>query len=386
MRELSRKQFIIILFIFISAFFIWRFIRPLNIFVVHKKFERPVHVDIPEGLSSISAKECGDCHEEIYGEWMESMHARAWVDPYFQVDFSYDGSQQICLNCHAPLENQQENLVLGFRDRDKFRPVLKLNPDYDPTFRDEGVTCAVCHVRDGKIVGPFETDNAPHPLIIDPEMTTGMKPCERCHVVTGKRWDTFYKMPPCGTVSEIEEGGQEPDCVGCHMPEVVRPVAFGIEARRGRKHLFWGGHHPEMVKSSLKIEYKKKVDKNNIKYIFALTNIGAAHYLPTGTPDRHFTLELKLIDSKGNIIKEKFYKMKRYILWRPFIIEIKDTRLPYGEPREFAFEFRPDSENLPSILDVTVRYHLLDEKRRKKIGYVNEEPIKYPISVVSDTF
>jgi hypothetical protein len=351
----------------------------LNIFVVDEKFERPIHVDIPEGLNSVSAKECGDCHDEIYEEWSQSMHARAWTDPYFQVDFSYDRSQQICLKCHTPLENQQEDLVLGFRDKEKFKPVLMPNPDYNRALRDEGVTCAVCHVRDGKIIGPFVTDNAPHPVIVDPEMTSGMKFCERCHVVTGKRWDTFYKAPPCGTVAEIKEGGQKVDCIGCHMPEVVRPVAEGMDARKGGKHLFWGGHQPEMVKSSLKVEYKKKIDRDNIKYIFALTNIGAAHYLPTGTPDRHLTLELKLLDKEGIVINEKMFKMKRHILWRPFIVDLYDTRLPYNMPKTFIYEFMRSRNNPPSMLDVTVRYHLLDEKQRMKIGYKNKEPIAYPI-------
>jgi hypothetical protein len=330
-------------------------------------------------LSSVSAKECGECHEEIYEEWSESMHAMAWTDPYYQADYLYDGSQQICLNCHIPLENQQANLVLGFKDKEKFKPVLKPNPDYDRTLRDEGVTCAVCHIKDGKIVGPFETDNAPHPVIIDPEMTSRMKSCERCHVVTSKRWDTFYKIPPCGTVAEIKEGGRKIDCIGCHMPEVTRPMAVDMEARKGRKHLFLGGHHPETVKNSLKVEYEKKINKDNIKYIFALTNIGAAHYLPTGTPDRHLTLEIKLLDNRGGVIKEKIFKMKRYILWRPFIVDIKDTRLPYGKTEKYDFEFKMDSNNSLSVLDVTVIYHRLDEKRRQNIGFKNKEPIAYPI-------
>ncbi len=53
-----KNTLFIILLVFIAAFFIWRFTRPLNIFVVDEKFARPIHVDIPEGLSSVSAKEC----------------------------------------------------------------------------------------------------------------------------------------------------------------------------------------------------------------------------------------------------------------------------------------------------------------------------------------
>lgn len=71
--------------------------------------------------------------------------------------------------------------------------------------------------------------------------------------------------------------------------------------------------------------------------------------------------------------------MKRYILWRPFIVDMRNTRLPYGKPVEFSFEFKRDGENPPSQLDVVVTYHLLDEKRRKKSGYENRAPIAYPI-------
>jgi hypothetical protein len=381
MKTFNVKFLFSIAVIFFVVFLVWLFIRPMNIFVVDEKFERPVPVNIPEGLNSISAKDCKECHEEIYREWSESMHAKAWLDPYYQVDYIYDGSQQICLNCHIPLENQQENLVLGFKDKERFKPILKPNPNFDPVLRDEGVTCAVCHVKEGKIVGPFKIDDAPHPVIADPEMASGIKFCEKCHVVSGKRWNTFYRIPPCGTVAEINEKNEELDCVGCHMPEVIRPLVKGLKARRSGKHLFRGGHHPETVRKSLKVEYKKELssDKKKTKYIFTLTNIGAAHYLPTGTPDRHLTLELKLLNKEGKVIKEKNHTMKRYIIWRPVVIDIKDTRLPFNEPRSFAFEVKPESENPPSILDVTVRYHLLDEKQREKIGYENNEPIAYPI-------
>lgn len=373
-----RKGIFIAIAVSAAAFLAWRFVRPLNIFVVEDRFERPMRAAVPDGLGSLSAEECRGCHREIYREWTGSMHAMAWEDTYFQADFAFDGSQQICLNCHTPLEDQQEGLVLGFRDRDKLKPVLEPNPEFDPALRSEGVNCAVCHVKDGKIVGPFETDAAPHPVFVDPEMARGVKPCERCHVVSGKRWDTFYRIPPCGTVAEVKERGRKPDCVGCHMPRITRPAAQGAEAREGGRHLFQGGHSPKRVSNALRVERGKAVheDRGTIKYEFTLTNTGAAHYLPTGTPDRHLTLELRLLDEAGNAVKEKTFTMKRHILWRPFIIDLGDTRLPYGEPRTYSFEFERDSA---ALLEVVVRYHLLDEKRREKIGYENTEPISYPV-------
>jgi len=358
-----------------AAFFFWRLLRPLNIFVVDERFERPMQVETPRGIASLSAKDCGKCHWEIYREWAGSMHARAWTEPYFQVDFKYDGSEQICLNCHTPLVNQQRDLVQGFRDRDKFDPILEPNPAFDAALRDEGVTCAVCHIRNGRIVGPFATNRAPHPVEHDPEMSQGIKPCLRCHVVAGKRWDTFYTIPPCGTVAEIEAGKQTIDCVSCHMPAIARPAAEGKPPRQGRRHLFHGGHEPERVKESLRVDHR--LDDDGL--VITLTNVGAAHYLPTGTPDRHLTLELKLLGPGDKVLKEEVHTMKRYILWRPFIVDLRDTRLPYSQPREFRLPLIRSGPETLAAVDVTVRYHLLDEKRRKKIGYNNVEPIDYPI-------
>ncbi|MHB8845748.1 MAG: multiheme c-type cytochrome [Nitrospirota bacterium] len=356
-------------------FLLWRLLRPLNIFVIEDRFAMPLQADLPHGVASLSAKECGRCHQQIYREWAGSMHGQAWTDPYFQTDFAFDGSLQICLNCHTPLVNQQRHLVKGFRDRDRFDPILDPNPAFDAALRDEGVTCAVCHVRNGRIVGPFTTGRAPHPVEHDPEMTKGIKPCLRCHVVSGKRWDTFYTIPPCGTVAEIEAGRQTIDCVGCHMPPVLRPAAEGMPVRQGRRHLFLGGHAPDRVKESLRVGYQLQGDRLDI----TLTNSGAAHYLPTGTPDRHLTLELRLIGSSGQVLSEKVYTMKRYILWRPFIVDLRDMRLPYGQPRTFTLPLIKRGSDTPALVDVTVRYHLLEEARRKKIGYNNVDPIAYPI-------
>lgn len=374
-----KKRFFLILIMCVFAFLIWRFVRPLNIFIVQEKFARPIHAVFPEGLGSLSARECGNCHDAFYHEWLKSMHRMAWLDPYFQTEFIYDDSKQICLNCHTPLENQQENLVLGFKDKEKFKPILKPNPAYDPQLRDEGVTCAVCHVRAGKIVGPLDIKHAPHPIIVDPDMAHLTNPCIRCHVTSGERWDTFYRISPCGTVMEIQESEQVPYCAGCHMPGVVRPLVKGMKPRPARKHLFWGGHHPEMVKRALMVTYKQTSERNKHHFEFTLTNVGTVHFLPTGIPDRYLTLDLKLLDNNERVMKVKTFTMKRYILWRPFIIDLYDTRLPFKTPRAFDLKFTQNNDNQPSILDITVRYHLLDEKRRRKIDYNNKEPISYPI-------
>ena len=376
----SKRVLIVAVAVGLTIFIAYRLVRPMNIFVVTKEFERPMAIAVPPGLTSLSARDCGGCHRDAYQEWAGSMHARAWTDPYFQVDFEFDRSQQICLNCHTPLRDQQEDLVLGFRDRDKVQPILAPNESFDETLRDEGVTCAVCHVRDGVIIGPFGDTNAPHPTRREPGMTDGSGACRQCHVVSGKRWDTFYRIPPCGTVAEITESGESPDCASCHMPAVERPLVTGGAPRQSRRHLFRGGHDPDTVRRALAVDVEMTDPEGGQRTaIVGVSNAGADHYLPTGTPDRHLTVEFKLKSKDGRVLEEKTHRLKRTIMWRPFIVDLWDTRLPKGERRTYTFEFDVEADPAPDALEIVVRYHLLDEARRRRIGYENQEPISYVV-------
>ena len=300
---INRRSIIIGIIILATALMVWRFVRPMNIFVVTENFERPVStLEIPDILETLSARECAGCHQEFYDEWQTTIHSKAWTEPYFQKDFEFDGSQQICRNCHTPLDRQQENLVLGFRDAEKWDPILAHNPRFDPDLQKEGVTCAACHLREGKILGTFGSELAPHPVN---KIEDGNQICVACHVVDGQRWDTFFKFPPCGTVAEIQstaaknlttKKGKSGEvvvsetsklgCVNCHMPVVERALVKDGEIRKVRQHLWRGGHDPQMVKSGLTIKLAEAAPANAGKRNFNLTitNTGAAHYLPTGTP------------------------------------------------------------------------------------------------------
>jgi len=390
----ARSILLVVVLAALGAFLVWRMLRPLNIFTVSTSFERPIDTGAaPEFLGTLRAEDCGRCHGAIYAEWQTSMHSRAWTDPYFQVDWRFDGKQQICKNCHVPLDRQQEHLVLGFRDRDKWNPILAPNPGFDTALQHEGVTCAACHLRDGKILGPAGDARAPHPT---QKLSDANEICLRCHVVQGARWDTFYRFPPCGTAAEIAAAkrsyrGRSGEyavqdvaalgCVQCHMPVVERALVDGGEARVTRRHLWRGGHDPRMVASALDVRLVEVGARAQDERAFklTLTNIGAAHFLPTGTPDRHLTVRWRVLDRQGVPIVERHKTLERTVLWRPFIVDLWDTRLPYGEPRTWRIEFPAPLKPRPSALEVEIRYHLLHESRRSRIGYKNEEPIDYPI-------
>lgn len=393
LRMRSWKAIIGVTVLVLVIFLIWRFIRPMNIFIVSAAFERPIDTTtLPATLRSLRAEECAVCHRELYDEWSTSIHSQAWTDPYFQVDWRFDDQQQICKNCHIPLDRQQEYKVVGFRDNEKWDPILEPNPDFDARLQHEGVTCAVCHVRDGKILGPFADGNAPHPVAAmgDPNQV-----CVRCHVVSGERWDTFFRFPPCGTVAEIRAthaaekstSGEVVvaeaaalNCVECHMPLVQRPLVPGGAMRAVRRHVWRGGHDPDMVKRGLTIELIEQTTLvNKRRFVLTITNTDAAHFLPTGTPDRHLSIELRVLNKSGNVLQEDREVLKRTVMWRPFIVDLWDTRLQPHQPRDYALHLDTAKTPTASAVEAVVRYHLLDEARRRRIGYQNAEPISYEV-------
>jgi hypothetical protein len=385
------------------AFLVWRLVRPMNIFVVSEAFERPVSTaSMPASLPSLNAEHCALCHREFYEEWSTTIHSQAWTDPYFQVDWVFDGKQQICKNCHIPLDRQQEYKVLGFNDEEKWHPILEPNPAFDPQLQHEGVTCAACHLRNGKILGPYGNENAAHPV---EKLANPNEVCFKCHVVGGNRWDTFFRLPPCGTVAEIRStpgstedtpvatvtgrfgeeatgpGAAPLDCVKCHMPLAERPLVAGGKVRMVRKHTWRGGHDPQAVKQGLQAALREAPDSSPEKRTFTLTltNTGAAHYLPTGTPDRHLTVAIRLLDRNGAVLREENHILKRTFMWRPFIVDLWDTRLPRWQPRVFWFDAASSRDPTAVAVEAQVRYHLLDEARRQRIGYENKEPIAYDV-------
>lgn len=84
------------------------------------------------------------------------------------------------------------------------------HPDFDTRLQHEGVTCNVCHLREGKILGVYGDSMAPHPV---EKISDGNEVCVRCHVAPGNRWDTFFKFPP-RTKKENRKRGLAPFLCG----------------------------------------------------------------------------------------------------------------------------------------------------------------------------
>ena len=365
-------------------------LRPMVIFGLRDDFAHAIPKQaVPAGIPSLKAEDCGTCHKDIYEEWKTSYHAKAYTDPFFRAYWKKDGEVWICLNCHTPLENQQPELIKEIPRNRVEKAVKEANPNFDKALQQEGITCAGCHVRDGVILGPFDDSVAPHPTQFDPKFRTA-EICYRCHQVPKGPFQ-FYAVGPCGTFPEYEgtffarERGMI--CQSCHMPEVERPMAEGGPIRRGRKHFWRGGHDPEQIKSALAVQLA--VDppqpRPGVSATITLTliNAGAGHKLPTGDPDRYFTVEFKVVDKNGRVLADQADSMGRWILWQPVIVDLYDNRLPPLASRDYRFRYRlPESlEGLQLV--ARVRYHILTDAAYKTLktryGLQGEHPYNFTI-------
>ena len=365
-------------------------IKPVVIFGLRADYARAIPFQkVPDGLTSLTAESCGQCHREIYEEWKTSIHARAYEDPFFQAYWKKDKNIWICLNCHTPLENQQPTLIREIPRGRVEKAVQEPNPHYDAEYQKEAVTCAVCHVRDGVIYGPFEDSAAPHPTEFDPNFRT-VQPCYRCHnVVSGPA--QFYRVGPCGTYAEyegkffIKERGFI--CQSCHMPEIDRPVAINGPIRRGRRHLWRGGHDPEMVKRAIGVQVSSDATSpkpgERVTFTLTLVNAGAGHKIPTGDPDRHFTIEFMVEDSEGTILDQQTSTMGRWIMWQPAIVELYDNRLLPLASREYQFTYTLPDKTEGLKIKTRVQYHILTDTQHEMLqvqyGLTGNDPYRFVV-------
>ena len=69
-----------------------------------------------------SSKECGECHQEIYSQWSQSMHSRSLSDPVYQTVINEmvkqtGGAKKVfCLSCHAPVASVAGKLRVPLGD------------------------------------------------------------------------------------------------------------------------------------------------------------------------------------------------------------------------------------------------------------------------------
>ncbi len=269
---------------------------------------------------------------------------------------------QACLDCHAPLSEQSDELARYLDDPRPHRPPADVtNPEIVPAapihaggrLSEQGVVCAACHVRAGRWYGPPRregvpvpagtSDALPHRGWVSVRAFGDSRFCAACHQfppdgfsLNGKLLEDTYEE---WRVSP--QARQGVSCQGCHMP--------------GRRHLFRGIHDPETVRAGVAVGSKSfKAAEGKARVSIFLTNTGTGHRLPTYvTPE--IRLEAYQQDAHGLPIPntgQVAWVARRVDL--QLTTEYFDTRLAPGETATLTYEqpISPDARALMTRIHV----------------------------------
>ena len=343
-----------------------------DIVPLKESWEKAVpHQEIPQGLVGIKAQDCGVCHQAHYEEWKLSTHAHAWTDLQFQAELRKETSPFLCINCHIPLQNQQEYIVTGLRGGDIYKPVKEKNPNFDPVFQMEGISCASCHVRDGAIIGTIGSDKAPHKVKKDPQFLNETL-CISCHNATAVVTPELVCTFETGDEWKASPFYGKKNCISCHMDTLTRELMPGMGLRTSHRHWFAGSGIPKLKGVESKglsgmafyDQSPKKLYSLNesFHYDLRLVNEYAGHRLPSGDPERFYLIKISLFhETTGKELKVLNERIGETWEWYPIAKKITDNNMNPGEERTYILDAQL-KEKGKYVVKATVTKHRMDEK------------------------
>lgn len=351
-----------------------------------KTWEKAVpYQEIPDGLNSLLSEDCGICHKSHYEEWKLSTHAQAWVDLQFQAEIKKESSPFFCINCHIPLQNQQEYLVDGYVDGKLNRPHRTKNKRWNRKLQWEGVNCASCHIRGNTIVGPTGVKNPVHKTVKDSKYLSETL-CIGCHNITSRISPELVCSFQTGDEWRRGPYSATKNCISCHMRELNRANVEGFEKKKSHSHYFSGSGIPKFDSLETTIlngmafypsELKSKFSVNEtIKYSIRLKNEHAGHRVPTGNPERFFLISMRIFDNKGELIDEKIERIGEKWEWYPIAKKLSDTNLNPLEERSYELNWKAVKQGEYKLV-VEVTKHRMDEKTAE----YNKLPKEYPLEI-----
>ncbi|MBN1419952.1 MAG: hypothetical protein JXP34_14320 [Planctomycetes bacterium] len=224
-------------------------------------------------LAFASNRDCQPCHREIFDEWMEDEHARAWFNAPL---LPKDPTRTECNNCHAP------------------SPILEVGLDALPRIRadrfEEGVGCLECHRAGDRVEGPLRAGEAPCRPAANPVFHESAI-CKPCHAPHGSY----------GEWRASEFAAKGIPCQGCHMPIVDAPVVTDGEPVRRRSHRMRSQRDPEFLGRAVAADARLLPSG---ELLVEITNAGAGHNVPGEISNRELFLRATILDAKGEIVRE----------------------------------------------------------------------------------
>ncbi len=294
--------------------------------------------------------ECGNCHSPQYKSWKTSLHARATgvgltgqLRPHQDPAFASS-----CYFCHSPLLLASER-ILEFNKETNAETYVK-NTSFKPKLKNAGISCAVCHLRQGQIYGSYSRTkdrkktqkNKDNFFVTEKDFFSDSLFCAACHQL-----DNGYSpgdKPIINTYNEWLESPYSKDsknkktCQDCHMPK--------------REHSFLGIHDKKTVLKALTI--KTNFNKKTRTATLQITNSGVGHYFPT------YTTPLVIVrgffkDKRGETIEDS--TIIKYIgreVTPDLLTELSDTRIAPLDTFTFTYDKAPTTRLGSIILEVQV--------------------------------
>ncbi len=336
-----------------------------------------------------SAEICGACHRDIEEGWKQSAHSRAMESRLFQdalqlaeTDFG-PHIRRTCLECHSPIA-----VAIG-----------DLNLERKVSW--EGVTCDYCHSirsvtlgeKNPKVVvdfslvksGPWKDVTSPvHGTLYSPVHTTSRvcAPCHEYRNATGFAVLTTYDEWKAGPYAANGVG-----CQSCHMSSVQGEVVTARVKRVAQHHInlhaIPGSHSIEQLNKSVHMEMKTRREGGRVLVTVELTNRGAGHDVPTGSPLRKLILKVRASAYGGRTFEaQRVYQRQvadaqGHILNVEPLVFIKaakvvsDTRLKPLETRTEHFSFPVPEGKLTQVqADVYYFYSPMATAAKKEVKFL----------------
>jgi hypothetical protein len=221
-------------------------------------------IDTGAPAQQLAAQACAGCHAAEHAEWAASRHGRAWSNAIFQREYQQQ-TLAWCVHCHAPLREQLAQVHTGSGG----------------ALAADGVGCAACHLREGRMVSRTRHAGSPHDTDARADFG-GPTFCAGCHqfnfpiIATDEGVGhvvAYSRYPMQDTVAQHAAGARAAlPCRTCH----TSPAG----------HAYPGGHAPAMLARALTLDVCRARGELRLR----ITNSGAGHNVPTGDLHRHVVL------------------------------------------------------------------------------------------------
>lgn len=321
---------------------------------LYRHWQRPVAPQgkAPVGFSpleaSLSPTACGACHPRQFEDWKKTLHSKA-MGPGLYGQLENMGPQAteehaVCLDCHAPLSEQGEQLAATLAAAPHPAPARA-----DDATHADGLTCAGCHVRAHRRFGPPSQDGSPPAAGLPHEgwqaenAFADSRFCAACHqfdadgpALNGKLLENTYEEWRASR--HAREGRQ---CQDCHMPQ--------------RRHLWRGIHDPEMVRSGIDIHPSQPaLAASHVVFELMIANRNVGHAFPTYVTPR-VVVEIAQVDRRDRAIAGT---ADRHPIVRDVSLDLAteraDTRLLPDEARRYAYDRPRHAEAVALLVRITV--------------------------------